>query len=292
MLLDSENIKELCQNTNMIDPPGGEDCFQGASYDMKLGEKCYVSSSSGDNEGVITLGVNESVKIPRHTIFMFQTEEKLNLPNNIVGKITLRMGLVRKGGIMPSQTQIDPGYNNYVFGMLYNLANRDVQLKRGEHIVSVEFYKLDKEVEAYGGPYGRYSLADFVSEHVQSSMDYLNNQVQKSLDRVDFLKHAFTGLTFLLGLVTVVVTVLGIYMLVSPYTQAKNDIRQNRSLTTELTSRVERLTSDFEHLNGQVNHRTDSHFQATLDDFSEQLKALDSRMAKQEAELLQRQKKQ
>lgn len=285
MLLIQEEIRRLSINRGLINPFHGDNA-QGASYDMRLGEKCYISSSPGSNDGIVLLEDNKEITIPKNTIFMFQTMEKLTLPLNLVGKLSLRMGLIRQGLIMPSQPQIDAGYDNYVFGMLYNLSNRDIILKRGDHIASVEFYKLHKEVEPYRDHYQNYSLADYVAHHVQSSMDYLNEKMDDSIKRIrrsqetiEFQKQMITGFSIVLAFIALGMTVFAIYLSVNPLSDAKNNIERNRSNVSAVKSTMQDLTSKVDCFDSQWDQRV-ADIQTIQKGDSQRLYALESRMIK------------
>lgn len=180
MLLNDDEIIRRIADDGLIKPHLAEN-VQGASYDLRLGKKCYVSTS--EDQRTLTLSEDGgTVDIPSNAIFMFQTLEEVKLPSDIAGRLSLRMGLVRSGLTMPTQTQVDPGYGNVVFGMLYNLSDRPVQVSYGEHLVTIEFYKLMGEAsKTYGDEYNDYVFDQFVSKHVTSALDHLSRRVKKSL---------------------------------------------------------------------------------------------------------------
>lgn len=57
----------------------------------------------------------------------------------VTGRFDLKLGLVNKGLISQQGTQIEPCYKGRLYCFIHNLSNRDIELKRGEPIASIEF---------------------------------------------------------------------------------------------------------------------------------------------------------
>ena len=74
-----------------------------AKIELRLGEKCYCSSNP---DKIVKLESGSSAIVAPNSIFLFQTLEKVQLPENISGRMSLKMGLVSKGLLMPNRQHL------------------------------------------------------------------------------------------------------------------------------------------------------------------------------------------
>jgi len=71
-----------------------------------------------------------------------------------VGRFGLRSKYARKGLIATTGPQIDPGYHGRLIIGMTNLSPKPVTLSFGDHLLSVEFHRLDEATtKTYCGPY-------------------------------------------------------------------------------------------------------------------------------------------
>ncbi len=241
MLLSYQQIVKL-QDDHSVFRPYSIENVQSASYDLHIGEKVYVACSVNGSKGVLTLKDNQTFIVPANGIFMFQTKEKVNLPENIAGKLSLRMGLVRKGLIMPSQTQADPGYSNYLFGFIYNLSNEDVILTKSDHVVSIELFQLSENThKPYTNDYNSFSFEKFVSNYVHSSLDFLNQKITKSQEQLKRATEYIRILTYVYSFIGVIVAIFIGFLSYGPYNQMKNKFEEVKENNIRLGNDIKEL---------------------------------------------------
>lgn len=155
-----------------------------AKIELCLGKRCYCSNNPNK---IQSLEEGDSITIEPNEVFLFQTLEKINMPKDLVGNISLKMGFVAKGLLMPSQTQIDPGYRNYLYGMFYNLSSDPIKLSYGDSIVTVEFRLTKESSIVYSGQMENISLEVFLKKRITCSLGsikLLKDETNHALNRL------------------------------------------------------------------------------------------------------------
>lgn len=150
MLLTDGQIREAMAQGKLQIENFSEDSLQPASYDMRLGEEGITSSHREK--------VNPAAKglfiIPAGDFALVTTHERVKLTSRVAGHIGLRSHFARKGLVLLSGPQIDPGFGGVLVLGLSNLSPTDAVLPYKEKFCTVEFYELSEEAkEPYRGEY-------------------------------------------------------------------------------------------------------------------------------------------
>lgn len=150
MLLTDKDIKQGIESGELIIEHFSEDCLQPASYDMRLGEEGITSSGrekvNPQDKGLLT--------IPAGDFALVTTHERVKLKPRIAGHIGLRSHYARKGLILLSGPQIDPGFQGVLVLGLNNVSPSDLVIPHKEKFCTVEFYRLNEEpLRPYAGEY-------------------------------------------------------------------------------------------------------------------------------------------
>lgn len=199
MLLTDKEIKEARESGELIIENFSEDCLQPASYDMRLGEEAITSSQrkkvNPQDKGLLT--------IPAGDFALVTTHERVKLMSRIAGHIGLRSHYARKGLILLSVPQIDPGFRGVLVLGLNNVNPSDVVIPHKEKFCTVEFYRLNEEpLHPYRGEYQDQSgisgrdleiLAEaqgLTFGQVIKALNALAGDVKSLADSVNFLKWA------------------------------------------------------------------------------------------------------
>lgn len=143
------------------------------TYDLTLGEGHYVYSGDGVNKEkrwkLVFIGKKERMEelnksgaeiekydwpekkrtyltIPAYGSALIQLRETIDTYSVakdkkvlVVGRFDLKLGNVHKGLISQQATQVEPYYRGKLFCFIHNLSNRDIELKYGEKIATIEF---------------------------------------------------------------------------------------------------------------------------------------------------------
>jgi len=122
-----------------------------ASYDARVGKIAFKTRpEKGEvdisKKGLIIIGIGEFA--------VLTTEEYFEMPANIAGQIGLRSYYARKGLILLSGPQIDPGFRGLLSLGFYNVGPRDVAIPYLEPLCTIGFHKLHTPAtEPYQGEY-------------------------------------------------------------------------------------------------------------------------------------------
>jgi dCTP deaminase len=144
-------IKRSLDNNEFIIKDFDGKQLQGASYDARLGDQVFKTRPE---RGIIKPSEKGVIIIEPGEFVILTTHEGFELPNNIACKIGLRSHYARKGLILLSGPQIDPGFKGILTVGIYNVGPMDVAVPYLEPICTIEFYKLSvPATRPYSGEY-------------------------------------------------------------------------------------------------------------------------------------------
>lgn len=249
MVLSTDSIERLCKGNKPLIKPYDvtENRENPAKTELHLGAHCYCSGSQ--NNDIIELENDGDVVIIKpNTIFLFETKEVFDFPKNLSGHMSLKMGLISKGLFMPNQTQIDPGYNNVLFGMMYNLSSRDVELRRGQAITTLEVFQTERSQYDYSGNMQKITFEQFVKVRINSSLGVLEEDVRKAWKKLDASRKYWDRYSIF---VTLVITVISIVMGI---TNIRTAFKDDATLS-QLEYKVEELTEELEEYKSLVKQQ-------------------------------------
>jgi deoxycytidine triphosphate deaminase len=145
--------KELRNHIYETDPPlivnAEESCIKPATYDLRLGEE-YIKEGRFEKLDEKT---KPYLEIPQHDVVIVSSYETVNLPNNIVGRFGIRLGLVMKGLVLANEPQIDPGSKGRMFCILYNLSDEPIIIAYETTFATIEFQTTESPAPPYRGAY-------------------------------------------------------------------------------------------------------------------------------------------
>ncbi|MCF2828782.1 MULTISPECIES: dCTP deaminase domain-containing protein [unclassified Pseudoalteromonas] len=163
-----------------------------ASYDLRLGTTYYLYKEqniiSDASIRISDMKKKESgvIIIPPHQAIYVSIEETLDLPEDLVGHLSLKLDLTLKGLMMSAQSQIDAGYKGNIFALLFNLSANDIALKVGSEILRLELVRMQAvSKRPYQGDIKGKPLKNVLTEHVNSSNAQLKADIDKRVERVN-----------------------------------------------------------------------------------------------------------
>lgn len=140
---------------------------EGAGFDLRLG-KAYQLSGIGmlgidSRETPDIIGVQfiddfdkegdcecESLRVTRGDYFLVETMETVNMPDNLVAKVTGRTTLHRSG-LELIATPVGPGYHGTLTFGLKNNGPATMYIARGARIAHIQFEDCGENVRSYEG---------------------------------------------------------------------------------------------------------------------------------------------
>lgn len=207
MIISTNEINRLCVNDPPLITPYNPDDNRNnpARAKLHLVKLCYCSSTPNK---VHNLEEEKEIEIAPNSIFLFETYEQVNFPTNLSGRMSLKMGLIQKGLLMPNQTQIDPGYRNVLFGMMYNLSSDPVKLAYRQAITTLEIVETQESTYEYDGNMKTMTFDKYVQNRVRSSLGDLAYNVEKSNERLKKSTYVWSTVLTLLSIMITAISVV------------------------------------------------------------------------------------
>jgi deoxycytidine triphosphate deaminase len=192
-----------------------------AGYDLRLGTQYYlpnVKDEGADDYGglvsVRTLDLQKAatICIPANQVIIVSMIEKLSLPDDMVGHLSLKLDLLLKGVIMASQSQIDAGYKGGIFALLYNLSNEEVCIKHGSPVLRMELATLSQVTdEPYKGDYGDKPLSSILSHRIRSGLFTMRQDLDSAKKGLTWTQLIGAAMAAFLGVAPALFTYFGLY---------------------------------------------------------------------------------
>jgi len=142
MLMTDGEVKEAMASGKLNIDNFSDKSLQPASYDMRVGNRLLISSESAE----IDLFQKGSAVLQPGVFALVTTHEKVKLADTIAGHIGVKSYYTRKGLVMLTGLQIDPGFEGVLVIGLYNASPRSLTLEYLAPFCTVEFHQLAQPV--------------------------------------------------------------------------------------------------------------------------------------------------
>lgn len=150
----------------------------GASYDLTLGAEVYVS---GKGYPEILTQDQPYVSLPRGQFALLMTDERVAMPLNYLGMISIRFSIKKLGLINVSGFHVDPGYSGRIIFSVFNAGPSDVVLKYKDPVFMIFFFKLEHNAQSYCGIVHEHLPIDLVTslKGTSASLSGVDERVSK-----------------------------------------------------------------------------------------------------------------
>jgi deoxycytidine triphosphate deaminase len=148
--LTPSRLAELATGDDPLIENFSEDCATGASYDFRAGEKVVEAVPGEEEHSIKSLQDQEEIIIRPGVAYTFYSREKVNIPDDIQGRLSLKFELAAKK-LFYSGGLIDPGYSGYLFFTIFNLSSSNYKMKYKEEIAAGEFKQIGSTDSPYKG---------------------------------------------------------------------------------------------------------------------------------------------
>lgn len=115
--------------------------LKSAHYELSVGNEAFVTSTS--SKGKTILKNNESITIEPGQFALILTEEKVTIPEDKIGFISIKAGQKFKGLINISGFHVDPGFEGKLLFSVFNAGASRILLERGQKCFLIWFSHLD-----------------------------------------------------------------------------------------------------------------------------------------------------
>lgn len=147
-MTDTEIRAALTNREIILDPPDLER-IEPASYDVRVGNWAFASSSKER----INLREKGLLIIEPGEFAVLESRERVELNNKTAAQLGLRSEYARRGLLMLSGPQIDPGFIGILVVRVVNLAPKPLALPYEAPFLTLQFFRLVHDVEKpYSGP--------------------------------------------------------------------------------------------------------------------------------------------
>src|SRR5437667_5143686 len=146
----SEKLKQVLTQGKVIEPFDDRAVKHGA-YELSLGPEAFLTSDDDKRKKILDDG--EQLVIPPGQFGLLLTEERITIPNNAIGFISIKAGIKLRGLVNVSGFHVDPGFSGRLIFSVYNAGGNKIVISRGERLFLVWYSTLTAgETKPYKGP--------------------------------------------------------------------------------------------------------------------------------------------
>jgi len=128
----SDEIEYYCKNYKLVDPYEPAN-IMAASYELRVGLKYAWGGKRFD------LRLGEMLTIPQFEVAVIEILETINMPDFLIGRWNIRTRWAYEGLIWVGGPQVNPGFRGLLLCPIWNLSDRDIEIKCGESIAVMDF---------------------------------------------------------------------------------------------------------------------------------------------------------
>jgi len=213
----SDEIKYYVEKYKMI-YPFNSDNLKPASYELTVGHEYAIG---GEIKKLRDEPGKNEIRIRPFEVVVIESNERINLPRFIVARWNIRVKWAYEGLLWVGGPQVDPGWEGHLSCPLYNLSDKEVTLRLGEPIAIMDFIKttpFKEGCEVYRRPPKRVLFDEYKPEKLRSA---LYTEARKRVDDIEgevnkLRSRLYSFISFIVLAITVLVTVLAIFVSSSP----------------------------------------------------------------------------
>lgn len=218
----SEKLKDVLSQGKLIEPYDKEkdkDAIKYGAYELSLGSEAYLTSYEDNRKKVLSDG--EQLVIPPGQFGLLLTEEKITIPNDAIGFISIKAGIKFRGLINVSGFHVDPGFSGKLKFSVYNAGSRDIVLQRKRRVFLLWLSDLDQPTKPYAGEHAYQS--EITPEDVMQISGKIASpgQLKKEIEdlKIDFdkdiqtLNHKLDNIKWVLTALLSIATGLAVFSL-------------------------------------------------------------------------------
>jgi dCTP deaminase len=146
----SEKLKSELGKQFIITPYNDPSRVKHGAYELSLGGEYFTTA---DNSKIkVMIQDSEQISIAPGQFALLITQERIRIPDDAMGFISIKAGIKFKGLINVSGFHVDPGFHGRLKFAVYNAGSQHIKLTQGKPIFLIWFTDLDqKTVDIYNG---------------------------------------------------------------------------------------------------------------------------------------------
>lgn len=119
-----------------------EGCIQEVCYDLRVGDEVYLSEERLPE--MLSPDKQPAVLIKPGQFALVKTLEKVSVPSDYVGFISIRSAYKFQGLVNVSGFHVDPTFEGHLLFAVQNVGPNDIRLRYGERVFMMMWAKLSK----------------------------------------------------------------------------------------------------------------------------------------------------
>jgi len=183
MILTDQQIKEAVEKGELGIKNFSEACVEPASYDIRVGEFAYTSTT----RSMINVAEKGLVVLEPGDFGMILALEEIRMPLDMAARFGLKSSFARKGVFASTGPQIDPGFRGRLKIGVINLSPTPIPLTFKDKFCTLEFHRLSQpSSRPYIGPYqDQVELTSKDIEHMLDSRGMVYSEVLTTLSSLN-----------------------------------------------------------------------------------------------------------
>lgn len=207
----SETLKQRGAEGHLISDFKPNAVKHGA-YELSLGPETFLTSDEDNKKK--TLEDGQQVVIPPGQFGLLLTEEKVTIPGNAIGFISIKAGIKFRGLVNVSGFHVDPGFAGRLKFSVYNAGSQNIVLQRKQPVFLLWLSDLDQATtDLYDGVHayqseitpndvmliqGKVASPGQLQHEIKNLENKIQTEIKELEHRVDNLKWVFTVVAALL----------------------------------------------------------------------------------------------
>ena len=141
--------KTLRSKLDKVISPNDPTKVDASGYRLTVGSKVYVTKDleSANNPNVLDLDLNSAIQIPPGQFALISTKEKVTVPEDAIGFISIRARVKFRGLINVSGFHVDPGYSDHLIFSVFNAGPKPIPVQKDDDIFLIWFASLDYKTD-------------------------------------------------------------------------------------------------------------------------------------------------
>lgn len=140
----SERVKSTLSLVNDFDVSR----VKNGAYELALGDAAITDETGKPKR--LSLSENESFEILPGQFALLITQEKILIPNNVQGRISIKSKVKFHGLVNVSGFHVDPGFEGRLKFAVHNAGGQSIILQHGQILFQIWFEEMCGEEEPYG----------------------------------------------------------------------------------------------------------------------------------------------
>jgi len=203
------------------------------SYELGLGSEAYVTGQKRK----LQLGEKDHVVIPPGQFALLITEERVRIPADAIGFISIKSKFKIWGLINVSGFHVDPGFEGKIIFSVYNAGVQEIVISRKKRVFLLWLSSMDQRGELYKGPrLGQESIPD---EDMMKIRGEIPSPVvlQRKIERLQNRVITYTSIASILVGLTIAILVKVLLYDPAQTKREKNIQREQSTIPAEQAAR-------------------------------------------------------